>query len=401
MLNSTLVRWFLLSFTVLAVSMSGAADAVAIPIVANFTQAFRPPNTPASLPALLQGGAASVTLQFHVPDFAQIVSIHSIEVSVDVLDDMGGIGAESGVVRLSTTGTGPNLDIASFNMELAGGALTFSGAVAPGDIAAAQEEITDNGFFRIRVRRDTGDFFVTAGRITIDAELAPAFTDFRDVRRPNDIDIGPDLGGTNHQALNFTGNAGAAGDTWITVYDPAPNPPSVTVGSVSLSADVLIHAYNNKKGAGLLALYNEAPAKKGLALTLYDAGNTDTLVLATVDQAGKLVTLKTVSLGAGIAENVWYRVNMDVTVDAGLVTVVGTVAAHADPTDPDSELAVQVGPTLTFSATLGVGALVGVDATGEVGILAAAVNAANSSSVTNVLIDSQDGGTSCLSASRC
>jgi hypothetical protein len=38
--------------------------------------------------------------------------------------------------------------------------------------------------------------------------------------------------------------------------------------------------------------------------------NTDTLVLATVDQAGKLVTLKTVSLGAAIADNVWYRVSM-------------------------------------------------------------------------------------------
>ena len=126
---------------------------------------------------------------------------------------------------------------------------------------------------------------------------------------------GPTWVEPGHQALNFTGNAGAAGDTWITVYDPAPNPPPVTFGSVSLSADVLIHTFNNKKGAGLLALYNEAPSKKGLALTLYDAGNTDTLVLATVDQAGKLVTLKTVSLGAGIAENVWYRVSMDVAVD--------------------------------------------------------------------------------------
>ena len=141
--------------------------------------------------------------------------------------------------------------------------------------------------------------------------IEPPLTDFRDVRRPNGINIGPDLGGTGQQALNFTGNAGAAGDTWITVYDPAPSPPSVTFGSVSLSADVLIHTFNNKKGAGLLALYNEAPSKKGLALTLYSAGNTDTLVLATVDQAGKLVTLKTVSLGAAIAENVWYRVSMD------------------------------------------------------------------------------------------
>ena len=149
-------------------------------------------------------------------------------------------------------------------------------------------------------------------------EFEPPLTDFRDVRRPNDITIGPDLGGTGHQALNFTGSAGAAGDTWITVYDPAPNPPPVTFGSVHLSADVLIHPFNNKKGAGLLALYNEAASTKGLALTLYSAGNTDTLVLATVDQAGKLVTLKTVNLGAAIAENVWYRVSMEVTVDGGL-----------------------------------------------------------------------------------
>jgi hypothetical protein len=41
-----------------------------------------------------------------------------------------------------------------------------------------------------------------------------------------------------------------------------------------------------------------------------------------------------------------------------------------------------VGPSLTFSAALGVDALTGVDATGEVGILSAAVSAANSSSVT-------------------
>jgi hypothetical protein len=39
--------------------------------------------------------------------------------------------------------------------------------------------------------------------------LEPPLTDFRDVRRPNDINVGLDLGGTGHQALNFTGNAGA------------------------------------------------------------------------------------------------------------------------------------------------------------------------------------------------
>jgi hypothetical protein len=233
--------------------------------------------------------------------------------------------------------------------------------------------------------------------------IEPPLTDFRDVRRPNDINIGTDLGGTGHQALNFTGTAGAGGDTWITVYDPNPPPGPATFGSVTLSADVLIHAYNNKKGAGLLALYNEATGKKGLALTLYDAGNTDTLVLATVDQTGKLVTLKTVSFGARIAENVWYRVIMVVSVEpGGRVNVEGYVLPHATPTNPNSApLDFLVGVPLTFSGTLGTGALAGVDPTGEVGILAAAVAAANSSSVTNITIKPQGGGTSCLSALGC
>ena len=168
-----------------------------------------------------------------------------------------------------------------------------------------------------------------------------------------------------------------------------------------LSADVLIHTFNNRKGAALLALYNEALSKKGSALTLYSAANTDTLVLATVDQAGKLVTLKTTSLGAAIAENVWYRVGRAVAVDAGLVSVVGTVVKHEIPTDPNSALTAQVGPSLTFSTALGAGALMGVETTGEVGILAAAVAAASSSSVTNIRIEPQGGGTSCLSSSAC
>jgi len=110
-------------------------------------------------------------------------------------------------------------------------------------------------------------------------------------------------------------------------------------------------------------------------------------VLATVDQAGKLVTLKTVSLGAAIAENAWYRARMDVTVAAGTVDVAGTVFRHQVPTDPDSALTTQVGPSLTFSGALGVGVFAGVDATGEVGVLASAVNAANSSSVTNIAVE--------------
>jgi hypothetical protein len=47
-------------------------------------------------------------------------------------------------------------------------------------------------------------------------------TCFTDVRRGADINDNnaPDLGGTGHTALNFTGGAGPAEDTWLTRYTP-------------------------------------------------------------------------------------------------------------------------------------------------------------------------------------
>src|SRR5215471_11239190 len=82
--------------------------------------------------------------------------------------------------------------------------------------------------------RDTGD----------DVEVAQAHatfqfvqvTDFRGVRRSNEISKGPDLCFSKNQSLNFQGVVGTAGDTWITVYDPA-GPGTPTFSSVSLSAD--------------------------------------------------------------------------------------------------------------------------------------------------------------------
>ena len=41
--------------------------------------------------------------------------------------------------------------------------------------------------------------------------------------------------------------------------------------------------FNNIKGAGVVTLLNEDQGKKGLALVIYEAGNTDTMFLATVD----------------------------------------------------------------------------------------------------------------------
>jgi len=124
----------------------------------------------------------------------------------------------------------------------------------------------------------------------------------------------------------------------------------VNFGSVSVSADVLIQTYNNSKGAGPLALLNEASGKKGLALIVGDQGNTDGLVLATVDyQTGKRTTVKAIGLGAGIKECAWYRVTMDAVVSGGNVTVTGKVFQHVTPGDPSSAVGPQGGGTLSFT----------------------------------------------------
>jgi hypothetical protein len=207
--------------------------------------------------------------------------------------------------------------------------------------------------------------------------VVPALTDFRDVRRPGDINVGSDLGGTGHTAINFTGSTGSAGDAWITVYDTVP------YGTVSLTADVLIQAYNNKKGAGLLALYNEGPGRKGLALVVSNSGLSDSLVLGTVDPAtGAFATLRTVSLTSNILENVWYRLTMDVVVAGSNVTVMAKVFRHAAATDPDGPTGAQIGSTLTFSGVRPAG----VEAAGEVGVVATATSAVVTSSVTNFTI---------------
>jgi hypothetical protein len=214
--------------------------------------------------------------------------------------------------------------------------------------------------------------------------LATSLADFRDVRRPADINVGPDVCGTGNSAINLTGSTGSAGDTWITVYDTTPADDTVqnTFGNVSLSADVIIRPFNNRKGAGLLALFNEGTAKKGLALLIYDAGNTDTLVLGTVSKAnGTFTVLTKVALANRIQECAWYRLTMDVAVDGG-VTVTGNVFKHVTPTSPNSAVDGLVG-TLTFTGTLPTG----VDTTGEVGIVGSAFSAVLDSSVTNFTIN--------------
>jgi hypothetical protein len=209
-------------------------------------------------------------------------------------------------------------------------------------------------------------------------------TCFTDVRRGGDIndDGVPDLGGTGHTALNFTGGAGPAGDLWLTKYTPHEQ-TTIFDGCVTIQADVLIHTYNNTKGAGLVALLNFAPSEggKGLALILYDQGNSDALLLATIDPAtGKLHGLKSVSLGAAIAENVWYHVVMVADPTGGVLRVFGAVLRHSIPTDPNSPVFAAPVGGLAFEGSL---SATGLEDSGEVGIVASAFSTNVNSSVTN------------------
>ncbi len=174
---------------------------------------------------------------------------------------------------------------------------------------------------------------------------------FRDLLRGDEITAGQDLGGTGHTSLNVRGSSGSTPTTWLTVYDATPASPAVgpTFGVQTLCADVLTVPFNNIKGAGLVALLNEGKGNKGLALVIHEAGNTDTLFLATLDgdpaQKGKLTTLASVPLSTALVDGIsgksWYRLIM--TVNPASPTVTGKVFRHSTPADPNSALGAQVG----------------------------------------------------------
>ena len=137
----------------------------------------------------------------------------------------------------------------------------------------------------------------------------------------------------------------------MTVVDQVPGDAAADnlYGSEFLCADILIQRFDNTKGAGVVP--ERRADKKGLALILYNAGNTDRLVLATVEghpaKAGKLAIVKSVSLGGLIQENAWYRVLLTAVVD-GPPQIMGQVFKHTGGRIPTSAIT-QVGGTLVYT----------------------------------------------------
>jgi hypothetical protein len=204
---------------------------------------------------------------------------------------------------------------------------------------------------------------------------------WNDIRRDLDINVGGDLGDGGDTAMNFTGSTGSAGDLWMTLY-----PAGAGYSSLSLCADVLTRPFNNRKGAGVLFLYN-AVSEKGLAAMITNAGNTDLLLFGVANRStGAFTVLKSISLGAAIAERAWYRLWVSYSFGNGGASlyVDALVFRHEDPTDPYSDLGTQVGTEFDLHW----GPLPdGIQTFGDIGLIAYAKLAVVDSSATRFNYD--------------
>ena len=153
-----------------------------------------------------------------------------------------------------------------------------------------------------------------------------------DVRRGKDINVDNDC------FLNFTGQAGAASDMWITTLgEPDSGPEVLPFECIVLEAVVVIHKFDNRKAVGLVFDYDPLGGA-GIFLGLYDNGNSDGLTFSTFDaKTGKLTsTLATTFLGSKIKENVPYFLAAEVCNDGtnligeGFVTDESTFEAEVD-----------------------------------------------------------------------
>ena len=189
-----------------------------------------------------------------------------------------------------------------------------------------------------------------------------------------------------HTALNFTGQAGPAGDTWLTKWTPGGAPAHFNGRcGVGVAATILTHPFNNRKGAGLVALLNDAnPGDKGLAVVLMTTATRMRYSSRRSTRSRESSVTKTLPLIAPIEENAWYVVLMELTVDLAYeghsLTVEAIVLSLQDPTNPD--------PNGDFDQVIGYLRLktplenIGLQPTGQVGVMASAINAVVDSSVT-------------------
>jgi hypothetical protein len=124
----------------------------------------------------------NVRFRFFVPDYQQLVTISSINVSVDIWDDLAN-GFERGTLLFVLNGVGgppglPNLVLNTFGDNGFVSPETVTGSVPSGqDLVNAFLEIAGDGVFFIRVNRRGNnafgnDFYVDNPQVQIEGDLA-------------------------------------------------------------------------------------------------------------------------------------------------------------------------------------------------------------------------------------
>jgi hypothetical protein len=162
---------FLGKFIILTGLSAVLCTASMIPV--NFKNAETPPGpTTVTLPYLLSLGDDTLFLRFKIPNISTVASVNSMNITVTLYDD-GDRGAESGRIQFALP-SGPNMDLGSYSAALdqttSSAPLILSYTLDPSQIAQVFPTIQD-GNFRIKVLRDTGDFYVAGGTVTIDASI--------------------------------------------------------------------------------------------------------------------------------------------------------------------------------------------------------------------------------------
>lgn len=204
-------------------------------------------------------------------------------------------------------------------------------------------------------------------------------TDLLPVLRPSGIAYGFNQIGWgrcavpgNLLALNMTGTSSHTSNVWLAVEDGAHS------GSMVLAVDIGIWRNNEIKGAGVAWGWN---GSTGLAVFALDSKSDDRFELAKIEN-DRSEALESLHIGDALPihatradilrtgihhiDPIWFRVEADITADDTSFSVVARIFSHTDPTDPSTDLAAQVGPTLTFGpATF---ADVGVSSSGQIGV---------------------------------
>ena len=147
----------------------------ATPLAVNFKNAEIPPNaTKVSLAYYLSNESDTVFLRFKIPGIDTVSSINAFEIQVSLFDD-GDRGGETGEIVFALP-AGPNMLLGTFGPNLndtsEGVPQTFTYDLNAGQIAQVFPSIED-GNFRIKVIRDSGDFYVESGNASIDANVVP------------------------------------------------------------------------------------------------------------------------------------------------------------------------------------------------------------------------------------